>query len=292
MVFEAEEKGDKAVDDEAEKMIAEAEDRVAKAWVPSDIKLEIVDGEKEGSRWLIVDDTHICYQNNVKGKKGENRRWKVDSIRWECSKRRHMGCPFQIFTSLPENGAPIKALSMKKPQVHTCSAEKLTPLMHKFRLKLASRMQDDLDLSWTKIWNEERQLLLEEVKDQPGLLQQVILEMGDAELFRRTGKFSSESKLFGGCHPCSRATSATLVTVPNEQVFFHLATLVHCSIETDQNLELHNISLFILECPSLLSVYCALPQSDILHISIYLPKLNFFIQKYFISFPSPSFSPP
>ena len=47
-------------------------------------------------------------------------------------------------------------------------------------------MQDDLDLSWTKIRNEERQLLLEEVKDQPGLLQQVILEMGDAELFRRT----------------------------------------------------------------------------------------------------------
>ena len=74
MVFEAEEKGDKAVDDEAEKMIAEAEDRVAKAWVPSDIKLDIVDGEKEGSRWLTVDDTHICYQNNVKGKKGENRR--------------------------------------------------------------------------------------------------------------------------------------------------------------------------------------------------------------------------
>ena len=207
---EGEEKGDKAVDDEAKKMIAEAEDRVAKAWVPSDIKLEIVDGEKEGSGWLIVDDTHICYQNNVKGKKGENRRWKVDSIRWECSKRRHMGCPFQIFTSLPENGAPIKALSMKKPQVHTCSAEKLTPLIHKFLLKLASRMQDDLDLSWTKIWNEERQLLLEEVKDQPGLLQQVILEMGDAELFRRTGKFSSESKLFGGCHPCSRTTSATL----------------------------------------------------------------------------------
>ena len=36
---EAEEKGDKAVDDEAEKMIAEAEDWVAEAWVPSDIKV-------------------------------------------------------------------------------------------------------------------------------------------------------------------------------------------------------------------------------------------------------------
>ena len=68
MVFEAEEKGDKAVDDEAEKMIAEAEDRVAKAWVPSDIKLEIVDGEKEGSRWLIVDDT-FAFRTTLKEKK-------------------------------------------------------------------------------------------------------------------------------------------------------------------------------------------------------------------------------
>ena len=43
---------------------------------------------------------------------------------------------------------------MKKPQVHTYSAEKLTILMHKFRLKLASRMEDDLDLSWTRIWKK------------------------------------------------------------------------------------------------------------------------------------------
>ena len=30
-------------------------------------------------------------------------------------------------------------------------------------------------------------------------------------------KFSSESKLFGGCHPCSRATSATLVSKTREE---------------------------------------------------------------------------
>ena len=75
--------------------------------------------------------------------------------------------------------------------------------MHKFRLKLASRMQDDLDLSWTKIRNEERQLLLEEVKDQPGLLQQVILEMGDAE----QGNFRPSPNFSAGA---TRATSATL----------------------------------------------------------------------------------
>ena len=51
-------------------MIAEAEDRVAKAWVPADIKLEIVNGEKEGSRWLIVDDTHIiAIRTTLKEKK-------------------------------------------------------------------------------------------------------------------------------------------------------------------------------------------------------------------------------
>ena len=31
-------------------------------------------------------------------------------------------------------------------------------------------------------------------------------------------KFSSESKLFGGCHPCSRATSATLVEAGSVRV--------------------------------------------------------------------------
>ena len=35
-------------------------------------------------------------------------------------------------------------------------------------------------------------------------------------------KFSSESKLFGGCHPCSRATSATLVMT--------FSNLLHISI--------------------------------------------------------------
>ena len=79
------------------------------------------------------------------------------------------------------------------------------------------------------------------------------------------------------------------MAVRNEQIFVHLAALVHCSIETDQNLELHNTSLFILECPSLLSVYCALPQSDQLHISIYLPKLNFSFKNILFLFLLPLF---
>ena len=29
------------------------------------ITLEVVDGNKEGSRWLIVDDVHICHKQQV-----------------------------------------------------------------------------------------------------------------------------------------------------------------------------------------------------------------------------------
>ena len=66
---EAVEKGDKAVEDEAEAVEKGDKEVDDEAEMMKEMKLEIVDGEKEGSRWLIVDDLHICYQNNVKGKK-------------------------------------------------------------------------------------------------------------------------------------------------------------------------------------------------------------------------------
>ena len=48
----------------------------------SSIKLEIVDGEKSGSRWLIIDDIYIMH------KKQETK----NDIFWECAGRRHFGC--------------------------------------------------------------------------------------------------------------------------------------------------------------------------------------------------------
>ena len=48
----------------------------------------------------------------------------MDSIRWECSKRRHMGCPFQIFTSLPENrGSHQSSVDEKAPSAHLLCRE-------------------------------------------------------------------------------------------------------------------------------------------------------------------------
>ena len=77
---------------------------------------------------------------------------------------------------------------MSDPESHTCSADKVAPLMQKFRLKLATRMTEDLDVGWSKIWTEERSSLLGSLKNQPELHQQVILEMGDAESFRSSAQ--------------------------------------------------------------------------------------------------------
>ena len=34
---------------------------------------------------------------------------------------------------------------------------KVKPILHKFQLKLSKRMRADLDITWRKIWDEERQ---------------------------------------------------------------------------------------------------------------------------------------
>ena len=39
---------------------------------------------------------------------------------------------------------------MSDPESHTCSADKVAPLMQKFRLKLATMMTQDLDVGWSK----------------------------------------------------------------------------------------------------------------------------------------------
>ena len=54
----------------------------------SGITLEVVDGNKEGSRWLIVDDVHICHKQQVL--KGHDV-WRCEDFRSKC--------PFKIVTT-------------------------------------------------------------------------------------------------------------------------------------------------------------------------------------------------
>ena len=56
------------------------------------IILEVVDGIKEGSRWLIVDDVHICHKQQV---------FKGHDV-WRCEDFRSYRCPFKIVTTKEE----------------------------------------------------------------------------------------------------------------------------------------------------------------------------------------------
>ena len=71
--------------------------------------------------------------------------------------------------------------------VHVCSPEKVGVIMHKFKLRLRERMKSNLEERFGKIWSEERSKLLESLKDQPELTNQVLLEMKDSRSFRVGG---------------------------------------------------------------------------------------------------------
>ena len=89
-----------------------------------DTELEIIEGERAGTKWLVINQVHICYKLNSKETK--------KSVTWECSGRRRLGCPFKIVTTKAEGSEDILILKMSDPEVHTCSAEKTGPLMQKF----------------------------------------------------------------------------------------------------------------------------------------------------------------
>ena len=146
------------------------------------VKLELIDGNKN-EKWLVIDEVHIVFKHTE---------WN-STVVWRCSGRRRLGCPFYIVTTKPsEAGEPVKAIRMSDPEDHSCSADKIAPLLQKFRSKLAKRMVEDLDLSWKKVWDSERALLLDGLKDNPEMYQQVLLEMSDVEAYRKMAQRARE----------------------------------------------------------------------------------------------------
>ena len=154
----------------------ELEEELGNEELFKDTKLEIIEGERDGCNWLVIDDVHICFLRKDKGTK--------ETTLWECSGRRRLGCKFKIRTTNPDGAGALEFVKMSDPEIHTCSADKVAPLMQKFRLQLAKRMTEDLDVGWSKIWNEERGKFLQSVSGNPELSQQVVLEMADVEAFR------------------------------------------------------------------------------------------------------------
>ena len=68
------------------------------------IKLEVVEGNKEGSRWLIVDSVHICHKQQV---------FQNHDV-WRCEDFRDYKCPFKIITTKEESENGLQIVTMTK----------------------------------------------------------------------------------------------------------------------------------------------------------------------------------
>ena len=79
----------------------EVEDIDSNDYLEQDIdshSIEIVDGEKEGSKWLIIDGIYICHRDN--NSKGNIR----ERLGWECRGRRQFKCRFRAGTCRDDDG--------------------------------------------------------------------------------------------------------------------------------------------------------------------------------------------
>ena len=86
------------------------------------VKKEIINADKDGVKWLIIDDIYIChkYQSTA----NENF--------WECAGRRKLNCPFKAGTLVDPDGQE-KLIFMYKLSCHDCGQNKEGVLLQKFR---------------------------------------------------------------------------------------------------------------------------------------------------------------
>ena len=154
-------------DDERDKSYLINEEELEK------IQVKIIDGDKEYSKWLVVDDIYICHR--YQGSEEETF--------WECSGRRKYKCPFKLGTFLDADG-DIRLSFMYKLECHDCGQNKLGPIMHIFKSTLKHRMKGNYKAKFHKIFNEEKKLLINRYSDNPGLQERIVYELKDKRSYR------------------------------------------------------------------------------------------------------------
>ena len=110
-------------------------------------QIEITNGDKAGSEWLIVDNQYICHKND-KSVKGEYEYW-------ECRSRRLTGCPFKIETAVENDQRTI--VYMYDPMTHTCLQLSVDIYKHRFRNKVKQRIKTDFKAKYRQVYDDAKQ---------------------------------------------------------------------------------------------------------------------------------------
>ena len=139
--------------------------------------IEIVYGEKEESKWLIIDGIYICHRDNTS--KGNVR----ETLGWECRGRRQFKCRFRAGTYTDDNGT-IKLNFMWKLSICHCEQNKVFPILHKFKLELKHEMKSNYKASFAKVFDDKRRCLIKKYSTNPDLLERISYNLKDKRSFR------------------------------------------------------------------------------------------------------------
>ena len=90
---EASSEPDNPLDDDDENGEDPENDSIPSYLMPQEeldkVKVEVIDGDKAGSKWLVLDDVFMLYKYGYEGK---------EETFWECSERRRNKCRFKAAT--------------------------------------------------------------------------------------------------------------------------------------------------------------------------------------------------
>ena len=113
----------------------------------------------------------------------ENTKFCVPTCSLETEERRKFKCPFKITTHLDDSGN-VNATYAYKTQFHNCNQDILFPIIQKFKNKLKERMAGDYKAKFEKIFNEEKNCLIQTYKDNEELLERKLYTLKDNRIYQ------------------------------------------------------------------------------------------------------------
>ena len=99
-----------------------------------DVIVDFIEGDKAGSKWLVMNDIHILHKYGPESK---------EEIFWECADRRRNGCRFKAATVNCDDKPPELTYSYLL-DIHTCNQTKAGPIMQKFRTKIKVEVKAEI----------------------------------------------------------------------------------------------------------------------------------------------------
>ena len=98
------------------------------------VELELIDGNKVNSKWLVIDKTYVCHVNDQS--------CEGDVIYWECKRRRHDKCQFKCATEMDDKGK-LHLIYMYSLDTHSCDQDKASVYNQIFRNRVKQRIGRD-----------------------------------------------------------------------------------------------------------------------------------------------------